>query len=283
MRNTITRMRVPILQTLAILLISSLVVFTTIAMKAKKRADDVWKQLGITLPQANMDINYSFNYGVFDYTGAKNAKNIAPGDRVAIIGQLVAYAKKYYNSNEFRTAYGTYRKGMMPQPPVSSTETAETIKAMEKLRLERNLKTAEEGLNSTNPKVKNGAPMRIENVKKELAALDDPNNATIKRRLADNDRSYQYAVKLYGDKMTKFNQDYPEDPKGLLKTRLQQMLDITADVDYGAELKDAYNKKFFVNPLYERKPAAWKLAFRAGKATTDAVRAEATKWLSELQ
>ena len=69
----------------------------------------------------------------------------------------------------------------------------------------------------------------------------------------------------------------------LLKKRLQEILDITADVDYAAELKDGYNgKKVFVNPAYEKKAAEWKLAYRAGKTTTDAVRAAAQQWLAEL-
>jgi hypothetical protein len=60
-------------------------------------------------------------------------------------------------------------------------------------------------------------------------------------------------------------------------------LNKTADIDYAAELKDGYKgKKVFVNPTYERKPAEWKLAFRAGKAATDAIRAAAVQWLKEL-
>jgi len=38
----------------------------------------------------------------------------------------------------------------------------------------------------------------------------------------------------------------------------------------------------FVNPLYERKQKEWKLAFRAGKPATDAMRAFAQKWITEL-
>lgn len=254
-----------------------------LAMKMKQRADDIWKQLGITLPQAQQDINNSFIYGRFQYTGAKNAGNIVMGDRVAMIHQLVAYAKNYYNSKDFKTAYSNYRTRVKPQEPVRMPVTAESIRAQEKLRLEKALKVAEEGLTSSNPKIKNGAPTRIENIKKELAALDDPNNPVVKRRLDDADRSYQYALKRHAQDMQKFETEYPEDPKFLLKKRLQQMLDLTENIDYTAELKDANKVKIFVNPEYEKKPKEWKLAFRAGKATTDAVRAAAQQWLKELQ
>ena len=59
---------------------------------------------------------------------------------------------------------------------------------------------------------------------------------------------------------------------------------MTEDVDYSAELKAGDNGlKIFVNPAYERKPAEWKLAYRAGKPATDALRAAAEKWLKELE
>lgn len=268
---------------LAVLSIVSLFGFSIISVQTKQVVDDVWKQLGLTLPEANRNINSSFIYGNLYYTGAKYAKSIAVGDRVGIINQLVTYAKKYWNSNEFKTAYNDYRMRNKPAEPMKLPVTAESIKTQEKNRLEKNLKTAEEGLNSTNPKIKNGAPFRIENIKKELAALDDPNNATIKKRLDDAKRSDDYAVKLYNQAMEKFEMEYPTDPTTLLKKRLQQILDITENVDYAAELKNGNKFKLFVNPEYEKKPKEWKLAYRAGKQTTDAVRAAAQQWLKELK
>ena len=200
-----------------------------------------------------------------------------------MVNQLVAYAKKYYSSAEFKAAYNDYRMKSKPAEPKKILITAESIKAQEKERLEKNLKIAEEGLNSTNPKIKNGAPLRIDNIKKELAALDDPNNATIKRRLDDVKRSDDNAMNLYNQGLQKFEMASPADPSTLLKKRLQEILTITEDVDYAAEVKDGGKFKVFVNPEYERKPKEWKLAYRAGKQATDAVRAAAQQWLKELK
>jgi hypothetical protein len=267
----------------AALVIMGLFVLFLISAKTKKVTDDIWNQLGLTLPEAQRDINNSFIYGHFDYSGAKYAKNIAAGDRTAVVNQLVAYTKKYWTSKEFTTAYNNYRMQKKPAEPTKLPVTAESIKAQEKDRLEKNLKTAEEGLNSTNPKIKNGAPTRIDNIKKELAALDDPNNATIKRRLDDARRSDDYALKLYEQALQKFEMEYPADPTILLKKRLQEILDITENIDYAAELQDRGRFKVFANPDYEKKPKEWKLAYRAGKQTTDAVRAAARQWLKELK
>ena len=96
-------------------------------------------------------------------------------------------------------------------------------------------------------------------------------------------RNYEYKLKVYNEAMQNFEAKYPSDPKPLLKQRLQDILTITADVDYAAEFKEGpKGKKVFVNPIYEQKPAEWKLAFRAGKPATDAVRAAAQQWLKEL-
>jgi len=53
-----------------------------LGMKARKLADDIWKQLGITQTDANKDILSSFKDGHFLYYGAKYARDIATGNRV---------------------------------------------------------------------------------------------------------------------------------------------------------------------------------------------------------
>lgn len=273
----------------AAVLLIALVCVVSLAMKANKVAQDVWKQLGLTPQGANININVSFNSGMLQYAGAKNAKNIAAGDRVAIIKQLVAYAKKYTGSPEFKSEY-TRRRAVAqkdflrrnPEPQVS-IPTAEDIKAEEKQRLENQLKAAEAGLNSPNPKIKNAAPARIEHLKKQITALDDPNNPLVKRKRDEAERIAGSLRQQHAAALQKFEERYPEDPKVLLQKRLQEIVAMTNDVDYAAELKEGYNgKKVFVNPAYERKPAEWKLAFRAGKPATDAVRAAAQQWLGEL-
>jgi hypothetical protein len=259
--------------------------FFTVEKIAIKKLDDVWKQLGLTQRDAHVNINFSYTNGQLQYFGAKNAKNIALGERVAIVNQLVAYAKKYYAGDEFKNFYRDFRTKMKPAaPPALPVLSREKAKADEKQRLEKQLKSAEEGLNSTNPKVKNGAPTLIENIKKQISSLDDPDNPAIKRRMDQDARMLNDISTQYASEVQKFEEKYPADPQVLLRKRLQEMLDVTADVDYNAELKDGYGgKKIFADPAYEKKPAEWKLAFRAGKTATNAVRGAAQQWLKELK
>jgi len=287
MKTLLPKLLVIALKSFLAVSVISFFCFFAIAVKAKKSADDVWKQLGLTTADADMNIKNSVIQGSLYYYGAKNAANIITGNRVAIINDMVAYARKYSSSADFKANYKKYRDQMRPKPYDFTPATRESIKANEKQRLEMNLKIAEEGLNSPNPKIKNGAPSRIENIKKELAALDDPDNKTIKRLLDEDKRMNESVIKQNEEQLKNFEARYPEDPQVLIKKRLEQILDITADVDFAAELKDAEWKgkkwKVFVNPAYEKKSKEWKLAFRAGKVTTDAVRAAAEKWLKEFK
>jgi hypothetical protein len=261
--------------------------FFAITIEVNKINDDVWKQLGLTMPDANRNITNSVLRGSLYYFGAKNASKIAAGNRAALIKEMFAYAKKYSSSPDFKASYKKAREEARPKLYELPGATPEAVRARERKRLEENLKTAQEGLNSTNPKIKNGAPTRIENIKKEIAALDDPENKTIKR-LIENERSINESVIQQNEQATKkFEDQYPEDPQLLIRKRLEEILKVTGDVDYAAELKDVewQGKKFkvFINPEYEKRSKEWKLAFRAGKPPTDAVRAAAETWLKEFK
>jgi hypothetical protein len=265
-----------------------IVCFFILAMKAKQRVDDVWQQLGLPVAAAQKNINDSFFDGKLYYFGAKGAKNLALGDRIAVVQQIAAYVKKYVASPEFKKTWQDHQnkrsevfRNSLPRKP--EVKTLESIKAEEKLLLEKRLTSMEANLNSPNENVKKSAAAQIVNIKKEIEALNNPDNPVIKRRLDMVNRNYTYQLKVYEDAIRNFETRFPNDPQPVLKQRLQEILAITTDVDYSAALKDGdKGKKIFVNPEYEKKPAEWKLAFRAGKAATDAVRAAAQQWLSEL-
>jgi len=271
------------LQTLSVFLLVSLVSFLTLALKARKFADDVWTQLGITPKDGISNIHTSIQSGYLSYYGAKNAKDIAIGDRTAVINQLVAQAKKYITSDEFKRRYENERKLRMPKEPQLFEISVDEIRAKEKQRIEQAIKQTEANANHPNPKVKNGVPKALENLNAELKTVDDPNNKNVQREIKQLESWNNAAVAQYKTQLQKLDADYPPNPQDMIKKRLQQILDVTADVDYSAELKEAGQFKVFVNPLYEKKPKEWKLAFRAGKETTDAVRAIAQRWLLEIK
>jgi DNA-binding Lrp family transcriptional regulator len=271
------------IKTLSIACLAAIVCSFSLAMKTKKMVADLWQQLGISQPEAHRNILESFARGYLSYYGAKNAKNILANNRVAMVNDLVAYSKKYIASDQFKKEYESFRKKNKPAEPTLQGTNVDSIRVSEKAFLESEMKQNEENINSPYEKVRTAAASRRESLKKQLDVLNDPNNPTMKQTVDDIKRFNEAAIQQHLQKMKQFESEFPADPRLPLKRNLQAILDMTADVDYNAELKEAYKKKVFVNPVYERKPPAWKLAFRAGKETTDAVRVAAKKWLEELK
>lgn len=76
-----------------------------LSFKTAKLSDEIWKELGISRQDGNYGISTSFMQGYFYYYGAKNARNIAVGNRAAVVRELGAYAKEYVNSEAFKKEY----------------------------------------------------------------------------------------------------------------------------------------------------------------------------------
>ncbi|MFL5740460.1 MAG: hypothetical protein ACJ75B_09615 [Flavisolibacter sp.] len=254
-----------------------------LALKTKKMADDLWKQLGLSQSDANINIQVSLTSDYLQYAGAKNARNIITGNRVTVVNELVAYAKKFTGSAEFKKMYEFERNKHKPAAPDQFHVNVDSIRAAEKQKIMDAIEQTKANANSTNPKIRNAVPYRLETLNKELTQLDDPNNKTIQLKVSQLEGFNNSVTTSYASQLEKFNIDYPENPQLLIKKRLQEILDITSDVDYHAETKQVGKYNYFVNNDYEKKPKEWKLAFRAGKAATDAVRAAAQKWLQELK
>ena len=73
-----------------------------------------------------------------------------------------------------------------------------------------------------------------------------------------------------------------KDPRVQLKRRLEAFLAVTADVDYDARTTTANRRGKFLDEVYEAKPNEWKMCYRAGRATGDAIRTFAKQWVAEL-
>src|SRR3954462_5269447 len=98
--------------TIFILCILSLFLFSFVT--AKKLGDGMWQQLGLNKQQGTESIYRSFTGGDLYYYQARNARNIAGGNRLAIAKDLLAYAKQYVGSEEFKKVYEQERKGAKP-------------------------------------------------------------------------------------------------------------------------------------------------------------------------
>jgi hypothetical protein len=97
----------------------------------------------------------------------------------------------------------------------------------------------------------------------------------IKMERAERTKEYSAAV-------AKWQQDYPDDPKPVVAKRLREFLQLSADVDYNATLKNLGSASVFENPAYQAKPSQWKMCYRAGREATSAARTAVQAWLAEI-
>jgi hypothetical protein len=247
----------------------------------EKLYNDIWKQLGLSRQQADKDISASVMGGYLNYYNARNFKNIALGDRAEIARELSAYAKLYLGSETFKKEYAQMRADARPEPP-KAPKTREEIHKIESAKMKKSLADMEETMKKVDANMKKALQPTLEMMRKQVKEYEDPNSKTMDMLVKGEEWEHQSAVKRHEERMKQWHTDFPENPNKIIKKRLEELLKVTADVDFKAELKEKYGKKVFVNPEYENKSTEWKQAFRAGKEATDAARAFAQQWLKEL-
>ena len=241
-----------------------------------------WTRLGISESKAVENIRQSFLEGYLYSYGASSAKNVALGDRASIAVDVLTYTKSYVNSPAFIKAYEEARKAATPVEPVPP-RTKEQIQKEKIAELEKTIAEGEKSM-KTLPKD------LIEPFKEVQQMLNDqkkdyenPDSEMLALLVSSESYIYSSAKTRYEQEFEQWQKDYPSDHQTMIKARLEAFLQITADVDYNATLKEEYRVKKFVNPAYEKKPVEWKMAYRAGKPAVDAARTFAKAWLEELQ
>lgn len=253
-----------------------------VSYKTQKMYADLWQQLGLTKVEGSRQIKESLMYGYLQFYGARNIRKIASGDRIAVARDLLAYVKQYVQSEAFKKDYAASRNDSKPIAP-EPAKTEEQIRKEKIDDMKEDIMKTEKAVKTAQPEYKKIFEDNLVLQKKALKEFEDPKNKTLRIMVTSEQSNHEYKVKEYERRMKEWDESTPENPMVLIKKRLQQVLDITKDVDFNAELTVKYGKKVFVNPVYERKHANWKYAFRAGKEVTETVRAFAEQWIKEIK
>jgi hypothetical protein len=251
------------------------------SFKAAERYVDFWQVLGITKESGTLNIKESFLGGYIQYAGASNLKKIVTGDRAVVAQDLLVYTKQYVNSDAFIKAYNADRERTKPVEPAPA-KTADQIRKENIESAQKGVENLEKALKTADASMKKDLEGTLVTMKQMVKDYEDPNSEMVKMGVMGEQNQYNWRLTDYKEKMKAWETRYPADVKVFIKTRLQQVLAVTKDVDFNAQLTERNGRKYFVNTLYERKPGGWKMAFRAGKEVTTAVRAFAQQWLTEL-
>jgi hypothetical protein len=269
------------LKVLVILLAVALVGLLSVSFTTSERmADDIWNQLGISKIQGTDNIKSSFMNGYFHYYGAKNARNIAVGNRAGLAKDLLTYTKQYVNSPLFKKEYEKLRKDFKPNPPEYRARHRAAISKEEVADTEKQIKKTEEIMKD--PNMKKIMEPSLKMMKENLVQLKDTNSKMINNYWMGEQRDYEESVRSYKERYTRWEKNYPESLNELIKARLQRYLELANTVDFAAELKEVGKKKKFVNQTYEGKSYDWKMIFRAGKEVYDVAKPFAEQWIKEL-
>jgi len=243
-------------------------------------ADDFWKQLGMSKDQGTDAVKQSFLNGYLYYYAAKNAKNIATNNRVAIAKDLLSYTKQYVSSPAFKKEYNQMRNGGKPEAPEEKVITKEEVRKEKIAETEKSIKKTEEIMKQ--PNMKSIMQPSLEIMKKNLQDYKEPNSKMIEMYYKSEVMQQEQANESYKMRLATWEKEYPADHREKIKERLQKFLDLSATVDFNAELKQVGNKKKFVNPVYEGKAYDWKQIYRAGKELIEPARQFAEQWVKEL-
>ncbi len=190
----------------------------------------------------------------FQIPRAKLLANIITGDKAGAAKELCEYVKKYINSEDFMTEYMWKREDAMPLTDQGSSLTT----------LRKNIIVHNKNINNykTDTKYVAEQQKQLDETQKRIDGI----MMTAKKNFSGKDV---------------WEKTYPADPSALIKSRLQEYLQLVATVDFNAALTapDKYKVKKFVNPAYEKKSRKWKTIYRAGKEVNDVVTAFVKDWL----
>lgn len=253
-----------------------------VSYKAEKAYADLWAQLGINKNDGSTQIRESIMFGHLQFYGARNIKKIATGDRVGVAKDLLNYTKQYIQSEAFKKEYASNRLSSKPIAP-EPAKTEEELRKEQIAKMKEDIAKMEKAVKEGPDQFKKIYEDNLKMQQKNLKEFEAPGNKTLKYMVQSENSNYQYKVQRFEKETKEWEASMPANPMVLVKKRLEQLLEITKDVDFGAELTVKYGKKVFVNPTYERKHDNWKYAFRAGKDVTETVRAFAQQWISEIK
>ena len=240
-----------------------------------------WTRIGISESKATENIRQSFIEGYLYTYGASSAKNVALGDRASIALDVLSYTKSYVNSPGFIKAYEEARKAATPVKP-APPRSKEQIQKEKIAELEKTIAEGEQSM-KTLPKDLIQPFKEVQQMLKEQKKdYENPDSEMLALFVNSEKYIYENAKTRYEEEVERWEKEYPSDPRKLIKARLEEFLQVTADVDFNAALKEEYRVKKFVNPTYEKKSNEWKMAYRAGKPVVEAARSFVSSWLEEL-
>jgi len=244
-------------------------------------AQDHLANLGISEGRAKEAVFDSFMSDAVSLAG-KPAAFLAmpPAARVTLVNFALNLARTFVDSEDFKRRYADHREANGPDP-LPEAQTADAALEKQRAGFENQVAEMRKMFDQITPEQRATLEEGWKDMRDQLTAMEKGDRRTQIDSLLKEQRAEQ--VRQRDDAMKEFDKAFPPDHRALVAMRLRHFLEVTKDVAFDAQLVDRDKKKVFANEAFEGKPTEWKLAFRAGKPATDAARAFAQNWLTDLQ
>jgi hypothetical protein len=255
-----------------------LLITGTFAFRLVRHYNDILKELQIAASDANGDIFNNFEDGTMNFPSSSMIKKLAVGKRAEAVKELGDYIRKYVESPEFNQRYLAARESAKPAENLTYEQRVK--RRMDNINKEK--KGYEQELKKAGSQIeKNIIKDQIKQLDNELESLTDPKHPAyqaMKMAIEMEDMG-----KSSPEDWANWEKNYPPAAKELVRRRLNEFLQFTADIDFNARLVEREGRLRFVNPDLEAKDDNWKRCFRCGKETITAARAYAQQWLKDLK
>ncbi len=270
------------------ILVSLPFLFLLLGFTGAKLVDDKLKnllqQFKMSEENAKSSILSNISGPSFYIPNVKVLKELATGERAAMVEAIGNNVKEYVSSKEFLQKYNEMREYRKPAPP-EKPKTAAELKEEYRTNITNSIAEFKNSKKQAPADQQNMFEEMIKTMEQQLKDLDDPNNTMFSPQMdVYSQQGYEMQMDQYKKELAEWEIEYPlNNPNPLVKKWINAFLEKTNNIDFNAQLKTEKGKQIFVNPEYERKDYQWKLYFRAGKQSVDAARKFAQSWLSELK
>ncbi len=214
-------------------------------------------------------------------SAAKAFKAAAPAARATLVKTAMSWAKAYTESAAFKADYDKQREADAPKPPRFKGTVDDELAAQRAERM-KGVEDTKKNLASMPANMRPQMEQMVKQMEEQNAKIDkDAQMQAMLRQGIEMQRAND--MKAYEQSVQQHDTRFPADPRVLIARRLQEFLDLSKDVDFGAKLVPAGAKQRFADTRYEEKPDQWKLCYRAGREAVTAAREAAQGWLATIK
>jgi flagellar biosynthesis GTPase FlhF len=248
---------------------------------AFQAGSEIFAKLGLTPASAHEGVLDALVGGqAYNDAAFRAFKALAPSARAAVVRGGLGWIKTHVNTAEFKASYARYREEQKPRPSEPVAQADEQMKA-QKAELEKNIAEMRKNMAGMDAETRKSLEEAVKQMQAQFEAMaKNPEQMAMMQQGVEMQREEN--KKQYAEQLSVWEEQYPADPRFLIKTRINEFLETSADVDYAAKLVKSGSKMRFADEAYEEKSAEWKICFRAGREATEAAREFARAWLAEL-